>query len=181
MAKRLTRITTRTGDDGTTGLAGNVRVRKDAPRIAAMGEVDELNSHLGLLLTGTLPEHVRTLLVGIQHHLFDLGAELAMPEHAGITEAKLAVLEEAVTHYNAGLPPLKEFILPGGSRAAALCHVCRAVCRRAERGIVTLNSSEGSSTLLVPYINRLSDLLFILARVLNREAGVDEPYWNPGR
>lgn len=181
LAKRLTRITTRTGDDGTTGLAGNMRLSKDAPRIAAMGEVDELNSHLSLLLTRTLPEPVRNLLVSIQHHLFDLGAELAMPEHAGITEASLAMLDEAVAHYNAALPPLKEFILPGGSRAAALCHVCRTVCRRAERSIVTLNQSENHSTLLVPYLNRLSDLLFILARVLNREAGVDEPYWNPGR
>ena len=181
MAKRLTRITTRTGDDGSTGLAGNIRLSKDAPRIAAMGEVDEFNSQIGLLLTETLPEQVAELLTRIQHHLFDLGAELAMPEHAGITEAKLATLDEAVAHYNAALPPLKEFILPGGSRAAALCHICRAVCRRAERRIVTLNQSESRSTLQVPYLNRLSDLLFILGRLLNREAGVDEPYWNAGR
>jgi cob(I)alamin adenosyltransferase len=181
LAKRLTRITTRTGDGGTTGLAGHIRLSKDAPRIAAMGEVDELNSQIGLLLTEALPEPEAELLTRIQHHLFDLGAELAMPEHAGITEAKLAMLDEAVAHYNAGLAPLKEFILPGGSHAAALCHVCRTVCRRAERCIVTLNQSESGSTLLVPYLNRLSDLLFILARVLNREAGVDEPYWNPGR
>ncbi|MGA7949394.1 MAG: cob(I)yrinic acid a,c-diamide adenosyltransferase [Thiobacillaceae bacterium] len=181
MARRLTRITTRTGDDGTTGLAGNIRISKDAPRIAAMGEVDELNSQIGLLLTETLPEPVAELLTRIQHDLFDLGAELAMPEHAGITEAKLALLDEAVAHYNASLPPLKEFILPGGSRAAALCHTCRAVCRRAERSMVSLAGTERRSTLLVPYLNRLSDLLFILARVLNREAGMDEPYWNPGR
>lgn len=181
MAKRLTRITTRTGDDGSTGLAGNIRLSKDAPRIAAMGEVDELNSQIGLLITENLPGQVAELLTRIQHHLFDLGAELAMPEHAGITEAKLATLDEAVAHYNAALPPLKEFILPGGSRAAALCHICRAVCRRAERRIVTLNQSESRSTLQVPYLNRLSDLLFILARLLNREAGVDEPYWNAGR
>jgi cob(I)alamin adenosyltransferase len=181
LAKRLTRITTRTGDDGTTGLAGNIRVRKDAPRITAMGDVDELNSHIGLLLTETLPEPVAELLNRIQHHLFDLGAELAMPEHAGITEAKLAMLDEAVAHHNAELAPLKEFILPGGSRASALCHICRTVCRRAERCMVSLSRSETLSPLLVPYLNRLSDLLFILARVLNREAGVDEPYWNPGR
>jgi cob(I)alamin adenosyltransferase len=181
LAKRLTRITTRTGDDGSTGLAGNIRLSKDAPRIAAMGEVDELNSQIGLLLTETLPEQVAELLTRIQHHLFDLGAELAMPEHAGITDAKLAMLDEAVAHYNAGLPPLKEFILPGGSRAAALCHICRAVCRRAERCIVTLNQSDSRATLQVPYLNRLSDLLFILARVLNREAGAGEPYWNTGR
>ena len=181
MAKRLTRITTRTGDEGTTGLAGNIRVSKDAPRIAAMGEVDELNSHIGLLLTETLPEAVAELLTHIQHHLFDLGAELAMPEHAGITDAKLAMLDEAVAQYNASLRPLKEFILPGGSHNAALCHICRAVCRRAERRMVSLARSESRSTLLVPYLNRLSDLLFILARVLNREAGVDEPYWSPSR
>ncbi|HYP66726.1 MAG TPA: cob(I)yrinic acid a,c-diamide adenosyltransferase [Thiobacillaceae bacterium] len=181
MAKRLTRITTRTGDDGTTGLAGNIRVSKDAPRIEAMGEVDELNSQIGLLLTDNLPEPVAELLTRIQHHLFDLGAELAMPEHAGVTQAKLAALDEAVAHYNAALPPLKEFILPGGTYAAALCHVCRTVCRRAERRIVTLNQSEKRTTLLVPYLNRLSDLLFILARVLNREASMDEPYWSPGR
>jgi cob(I)alamin adenosyltransferase len=180
LAKRLTRITTRTGDAGSTGLAGNIRVSKDAPRIAAMGEVDELNSHIGLLLTETMPQPVAELLTRIQHHLFDLGAELAMPEHAGITQDKLAILDEAVTHYNAALPALKEFILPGGSRSAALCHICRAVCRRAERRLVSLARSDNRATLQVPYLNRLSDLLFILARVLNRETALDEPYWKPG-
>jgi cob(I)alamin adenosyltransferase len=181
LSNRLSRITTRTGDDGTTGLAGNKRVDKDDSRIEALGDVDELNSHLGLLMVESLPGKVYALLADIQHHLFDLGAELAMPEHAGITEQKLAVLDEAIDRYNADLPPLKEFILPGGSRAAAQCHVCRAVCRRAERHIVSLARSESVSVLLVPYLNRLSDLLFILARALNRGSGVDDVFWNSGR
>lgn len=168
MGNRLSKITTRTGDDGTTGLAGNRRVGKDDPRVECMGDVDELNSHLGLLLTEALPDEIRTVLTQIQHHLFDLGGELAMPEFAGITEAKLVMLDEAIEHYNAGLAPLKEFVLPGGSRAAALAHVCRAVCRRAERRLVSLARSEPVSPLLVQYLNRLSDLLFVLARVLNQ-------------
>lgn len=181
MANRLSKITTRTGDDGTTGLARNTRIGKDHPRIEAMGEVDELNSQLGLLMGEPLPGMIHELLAAIQHHLFDMGAELSMPEHAGITEAKLAVLDEAISRYNADLPPLKEFILPGGGRAAAQCHVCRAVCRRAERRLVALGGQEPLSPLLVPYLNRLSDLLFILARVLNRGAGVDDVYWKSGR
>ena len=181
MSNRLSKITTRTGDDGTTGLAGNKRIGKDDPRIEAMGDVDELNSQLDLLMAETLPGKVYALLAGIQNHLFDLGAELAMPEHAGITEAKLAVLDEAIIRYNTDLPALKEFILPGGCRAAAQCHVCRTVCRRAERRMVSLAHGESLSPLLVPYLNRLSDLLFILARVLNRGDGVDDIYWKSGR
>jgi cob(I)alamin adenosyltransferase len=168
MGNRLSRITTRTGDDGTTGLADKTRVRKDHPRVEAMGEVDELNSQLGLLLTEELPSDIRTLLTQVQHHLFDLGGELAMPDFSGITEAKLIALDEAIEHYNAGLPPLKEFVLPGGSRAAALAHVCRAVCRRAERRVVSLVLSEAVSPLQLQFLNRLSDLLFVLARVLNQ-------------
>jgi cob(I)alamin adenosyltransferase len=168
MGNRLSKITTRTGDDGTTGLADNTRVRKDHPRVESMGEVDELNSQLGLLLTEALPEQIRALLTQVQHHLFDLGGEFAMPGYSGITEVKLAVLDEAIEHYNASLPPLKEFVLPGGNRAAALAHVCRAVCRRAERRTVSLVLSEAVSPLPVQYLNRLSDLLFVLARVLNQ-------------
>ena len=168
MGHRLSKITTRTGDDGSTGLADKTRVRKDHPRVEAMGEVDELNSQLGLLLTENLPGEVRALLTQVQHHLFDLGGELAMPEFSGITEAKLIVLDEAIAQYNTSLPPLKEFVLPGGTRAAALAHVCRAVCRRAERRIVSLILSEAVSPLLLQYLNRLSDLLFVLARVLNQ-------------
>jgi cob(I)alamin adenosyltransferase len=181
LANRLGKITTRTGDDGTTGLAHNKRVDKHHPRIEAMGDVDELNSQIGLLMSETLPGNVHDLLSGIQHHLFDLGAELAMPEHAGITEAKLAILDEAIAHYNASLPPLKEFILPGGHRTAAQCHVCRAVCRRAERRVSALTQSDPLSPLLLPYLNRLSDLMFILARILNRNTETEEVFWLSGR
>jgi cob(I)alamin adenosyltransferase len=179
MGNRLSRITTRTGDDGTTGLAGSARVAKDHPRVEAMGEVDELNSHLGLLLTEVLPDDIRTLLTATQHHLFDLGGELAMPGFCGITEDKLAILDAAIELHNANLSPLKEFVLPGGSRAAAQCHVCRTVCRRAERRLVGLACSEDLSPLLVRYLNRLSDLLFVLARVLNQD---HEPgMWEKGQ
>lgn len=175
MGKRLSKITTRTGDDGSTGLAGQLRVRKDHPRVEAMGEVDELNSQLGLLLTEQLPDEMRALLGQIQHHLFDLGGELAMPAFSGIAKAKLAVLDEAIERYNAALPPLKEFVLPGGSRAAALAHVCRTVCRRAERRLVALADREKLSPLLIQYLNRLSDLLFVLARTLNQ--GSEPAQW----
>ncbi|MEW6132505.1 MAG: cob(I)yrinic acid a,c-diamide adenosyltransferase [Pseudomonadota bacterium] len=175
MGHRLSKITTRTGDDGSTGLADKTRVRKDHPRVEAIGEVDELNSHLGLLLTEPLPEEMRALLGRIQQHLFDLGGELAMPAFCGIAEAKLAMLDEAIERYNASLPPLKEFVLPGGSRAAALAHVCRTVCRRAERRLVALAGSERLSPLLIRYLNRLSDLLFVLARTLNQ--GSEPAQW----
>lgn len=168
MGNRLTKITTRTGDDGSTGLADKTRVQKDHPRIEAMGDVDELNSQIGLLLTEPLPDDVRALLTQIQHHLFDLGGELAMPDFSGITEAKLMILDAAIQRYNADLPPLREFVLPGGSRAAALAHVCRTVCRRAERRIVSLVLNDAAPTLQLQYLNRLSDLLFVLARVLNK-------------
>jgi cob(I)alamin adenosyltransferase len=181
LANRLSKITTRTGDDGSTGLAGGARVDKHHPRIVAMGEVDELNSHLGLLMVEPLPGMVHSLVLRIQHHLFDLGAELAMPGHTGITQDKLAMLDEAIAHYNADLAPLKEFILPGGCRAAAQSHVCRTVCRRAERSLVTLAQAESLSGLLLPYLNRLSDLLFILARVLNRNASAHDVLWASGR
>lgn len=170
MGNRLTKITTRTGDDGSTGLADKTRVRKDHPRIEAMGDVDELNSQIGLLLTEPLPDEVRALLTQVQHHLFDLGGELAMPDFSGITEAKLMILDEAIERHNTDLPPLREFVLPGGSRAAALAHVCRTVCRRAERRIVSLVLNEAASTLQLQYLNRLSDLLFVLARVLNKDS-----------
>lgn len=175
MGNRLSKITTRTGDDGSTGLADNTRVRKDHPRVEAMGDVDELNSQLGLLLTETLAEEVRALITQIQHHLFDLGGELAMPEFSGITEAKLVMLDKSIERYNASLPPLKEFILPGGNRAAAQAHVCRAICRRAERRVVSLVLSEAVSPLQLQYLNRLSDLLFVLARLLNQ--GSEPEQW----
>ncbi len=168
MGNRLSKITTRTGDDGTTGLAENTRVSKNHPRVEAMGDIDELNTHLGLLLTESLPEEVSTLLTQVQHHLFDLGGELAMPSFTGITEEKLRLLDESIQKHNTNLPALKEFVLPGGSRAAAQAHVCRAICRRAERRVVNLSHGESVSPMALQYLNRLSDLLFVLARVLNK-------------
>ncbi len=168
MGNRLSKITTRTGDDGTTGLAGNTRVSKDHPRIEAMGDVDELNSHIGLLLAEPLPGDIRVLLSQIQQNLFNLGGELAMPEFNGISEERLTGLDDDIAHYNAALPPLREFVLPGGTRAAGQAHVCRTVCRRAERRLISLNATEPLSPLLMQYLNRLSDLLFVLARVLNQ-------------
>jgi len=177
MANRLTRIYTRTGDSGATGLADGSRVSKDAPRIQVIGTVDELNSISGLLLCEDLPPHVRACLSDVQHDLFDLGGELSMPGHTIVSEAHSKRLEDALDTFNAGLPPLKDFILPGGSRAAALAHVARTVCRRAERRVVTLQQSVEIPPLVVIYLNRLSDLLFVLARVANLRAGAGEVTW----
>ncbi len=176
MANRLSKIVTRTGDDGSTGLADGSRVPKDSARIHGLGSVDELNSHLGLLLTENLPPDVRDALLKIQNDLFDLGGALAYPV-APFTEDKLARLDAAIAHYNADLPPLKEFILPGGTRAAALCHVARTVARRVERDLVALAHKETVPRLGLPYLNRLSDLLFVLSRVLNRTARQEETLW----
>ncbi|MDG0025186.1 cob(I)yrinic acid a,c-diamide adenosyltransferase [Trinickia sp. Y13] len=181
MGHRLSKIATRTGDDGTTGLGDGSRVRKDDARIAAMGEVDELNSNIGVLLTEPLPEDVRDALTAIQHDLFDLGGEICIPGHVVIGDAHLARIDSWLAHYNANLPPLKEFILPGGSRAAALAHVCRTVCRRAERAIVTLGLAQSLADAPRRYVNRLSDLLFVLARVLNRADGGADVLWQPER
>jgi cob(I)alamin adenosyltransferase len=181
MGNRLSRITTRTGDDGTTGLGDGSRVRKDSARIAAMGEVDELNSTIGVLLCEPLPDDVRAALGAIQHDLFDLGGELCMPGHTMVTDAYLARLDGWLAGYNATLPPLKEFILPAGSRAASLAHVCRTVCRRAERSIVALGNAEEVAPAPRRYVNRLSDLLFVLARVLNRADGGSDVLWRHDR
>ncbi|MBU6504441.1 MAG: cob(I)yrinic acid a,c-diamide adenosyltransferase [Betaproteobacteria bacterium] len=177
MGNRLTRIYTRTGDDGSTGLGDGTRVAKDHLRVEAMGDVDELNSVLGLLLTDTLPDDTRALLVRIQHDLFDLGAELCIPGHRVIPERRAEELEQAIDHHNESLPPLKEFILPGGSRSAALCHLARAVCRRAERRLVSLHGHEPLAPAALRYLNRLSDLLFVMARRLNRHAGGLDVLW----
>lgn len=174
---RLSKITTRTGDDGTTGLADGSRLSKDSPRIEAIGVVDELNSQIGLLLTETLPQAAREALASIQHDLFDLGGELALPQRPAITGAKVVRLETLTAQFNADLPPLKEFILPGGCRAAALCHVARTVCRRAECACVRLNHAEPLSAFLLQFLNRLSDLLFVLTRVVNRDQGQAETPW----
>jgi cob(I)alamin adenosyltransferase len=181
MANRLSRIYTRTGDDGTTGLADGARVAKDAPRIKAIGAVDELNSFIGVLLAEALPDAVRKCLSQVQHDLFDLGGELSLPAQPAIGAAQIQRLEAALDDFNRNLPPLKEFILPGGSHAGATAHAARAVCRRAEGVLVTLARSEPLSAPVLPYVNRLSDLLFVLARVLNRYAGQPEVYWRHQR
>ena len=177
MSHRLTKIYTRTGDDGSTGLAAKIRVQKNDARIEAMGEVDELNSAIGMLLTESFSEGARSLLIQVQHRLFDLGGELAMPEYQTLNDEHTATLETAIDLWNANLPPLKEFILPGGSRSGAQCHLARTICRRAERRMVDLHHVSPQRPEVLRYLNRLSDLLFVLARVLNRAAGQEVVYW----
>jgi cob(I)alamin adenosyltransferase len=181
MGKRLTQIATRTGDDGTTGLGDNTRVAKDSLRVHAMGEVDELNSHIGLLLCEDLAPDVRELLGDIQHQLFNLGGELSIPGFELLKPEALAQLDGALAEYNARLPKLEEFILPAGNRAAAQAHVCRTVARRAERSVVSLGNAEALRATPRQYLNRLSDLMFVLARVLNRANGGDDVYWKSER
>ncbi len=185
MANRLTQIATRTGDDGTTGLGDNTRVSKNSLRVHAMGDVDELNSHIGVLLCEPLPEPVRELLVEIQHQLFNLGGELSIPGFELLQPQALATLDDALAHYNAQLPRLQEFILPAGTRAAAQAHVCRTVARRAERAVVALGAQDALKDTPRQYLNRLSDLMFVLARVLNRhrDDGLpgDDVYWRSER
>lgn len=181
MGNRLTQIATRTGDDGRTGLGDNSRVSKHSARPHAMGDVDELNSHIGLLLCEPLPEDVRTLLGDVQHQLFDLGGELSIPGFELLKEGALAQLDAALARYNATLPRLQEFILPAGTRAASQAHVCRTVARRAERAVVALGEAEGLRPAPRQYLNRLSDLFFVLARVLNRMEGGDDVYWRSDR
>lgn len=181
MGNRLTQIYTRTGDDGTTGLGDGSRVSKDHLRVETMGDVDEVNSLLGVLLCDALPAHTVTLLTHIQHDLFDLGAEICIPGHRVVPEARAGELEKEIDKMNEHLPPLKNFILPGGSRAAGLCHHARTVCRRAERRLVALSRAEPMAPAVHLYLNRLSDLLFVLARHLNRHAGVADVLWQPNR
>jgi len=181
MGHRLSRIVTRTGDAGTTGLGDGNRVAKDAPRIEAIGAVDELNSTLGVLLAEALRTTRAACLVDVQHDLFDLGGELSIPGYTAVTDAHVERLETAVDAFNADLAPLKDFILPGGTRAAALAHVGRTVCRRAERALVTLAGSETVGDPARKYVNRLSDLLFVLARALNRSAGQPDVLWRRDR
>ena len=181
MSNRLTQIATRTGDDGTTGLGDGSRTRKDALRVQAMGDVDELNSGLGVLLAEPLPDDVRVLLIVIQHELFNLGGELSIPGFTLLKSEAVERLDEALVHYNEQLPRLKEFILPAGTRSAALAHVSRTVARRTERAVVALHAAEAVNDAPRQYLNRLSDLLFVLARVLNRAnldgLGGDDVYW----
>ena len=185
MGKRLTQIATRTGDDGTTGLGDNTRVSKASARPMAMGDVDELNSHIGLLLCEDMPPDVRELLIDIQHQLFNLGGELSIPGFELLQDDALAQLDAALERYNATLPRLQEFILPAGTRAAAQAHICRTVARRAERAVVALEQHEAVRAAPRRYLNRLSDLMFVLSRVLNRhrvDGSVgDDVYWKSER
>jgi cob(I)alamin adenosyltransferase len=185
MGQRLTQIATRTGDNGTTGLGDNTRVSKDSLRVHAMGDVDELNSHIGLLLCEAMPEGVRTLLVEVQHQLFNLGGELSIPGFELLKPEAVLALDEALEKHNEHLPRLQEFILPAGTRAASQAHVCRTVARRAERAVVALEAQEALKDTPRQYLNRLSDLMFVLARVLNRyrtDGTVgDDVYWKSER
>jgi cob(I)alamin adenosyltransferase len=181
MGNRLTQIATRTGDAGTTGLGNNQRVSKNSLRVHAMGEVDELNSNIGVLLCEDMPQDVRHLLVDIQHQLFNLGGELSIPGFELLKEEAVQALDAALETYNATLPKLEEFILPAGTRGAALSHVCRTVARRAERAVVALGNEEAIREAPRQYLNRLSDLMFVLARVLNRMNGGDDVYWKSER
>jgi cob(I)alamin adenosyltransferase len=181
MGNRLSKIATRTGDAGTTGLGDGSRTDKDSLRIHAIGDVDELNSHIGVLLCEDMPAALREELISIQHDLFDLGGELCIPGFQMITDSQVTRLDALLEKYNAGLPPLKDFILPAGSRAAAQAHICRTVCRRAERQIVALGKAEKIFDHPRQYVNRLSDLMFVLSRVLNRFAGGSDVLWEKER
>ena len=178
MGNRLSKIYTRTGDDGTTGLGDGSRIAKDSARVSAYGTVDEANSAIGWLLAADVPEDIAGLLTTIQHQLFDLGGELCIPGHAAIFATDVTALETALDHHNAPLPPLKDFILPGGGEAASRCHLARTVVRRAERETVTLARHDTVRPEAIQYLNRLSDLLFVLARVLARASGHGEVLWN---
>lgn len=181
MGNRLTQIATRTGDDGSTGLGDNTRVGKDSQRVHAMGDVDELNSHIGLLLCEELPGDVRAVLVEVQHQLFNLGGELSIPGYELLKPEAVLALDQALEDANATLPRLQEFILPAGTRAASQAHVCRTVARRAERAVVALGRDEPLRETPRHFLNRLSDLMFVYARVLNRMNGGDDVYWNSER
>jgi cob(I)alamin adenosyltransferase len=184
MGNRLTKICTRTGDNGTTGLGDGSRTDKDDPRIESIGAIDELNSALGLLLSYELPVTLQDRLSRVQHRLFDIGGELCLPgqsERQGVGAEQIEELETALETINADLPPLREFILPGGSPAAAVCHLARTICRRAERRLVSLNKVEDVNPAGIMYLNRLSDLLFVMARQLNRLAGITDVYWRHER
>jgi cob(I)alamin adenosyltransferase len=178
MANRLSKIYTRTGDDGTTGLGDGTRVQKDSLRVDAMGDVDELNSVIGLMLTENVPDILTDLLTQVQHDLFNLGGEICIPDYVILSQANIDNLEEAIDTLNDDLAPLKEFILPGGTKAASFCHLARTVCRRAERKLITLARDEKVTAISLKYLNRLSDLLFVLCRVINKEAGVPDVLWN---
>jgi cob(I)alamin adenosyltransferase len=181
VGNRLSKIYTRTGDDGSTGLGDGARVSKDSARVTAYGTVDEANSAIGIVLACEIPEPIRDVLVAVQHQLFDLGGELCIPGHSAIFDADIEALEDTLDRFNADLPPLKDFILPGGGMAAAQAHLARTICRRAEREVVTLSHHDAVRPEAIRYLNRLSDLLFVLCRVLARESGHGEVLWRHDR
>ena len=181
MGNRLSKIYTRTGDDGSTGLGDGTRVGKDSARVTAYGTVDEANSSIGVVLATQVPDDIRVLLTRVQHQLFDLGGELCIPGHAAITGQDVDALEQQLDHFNEHLPPLKDFILPAGGEAAARCHLARTIVRRAERETVTLARHDAVRPEAIRYLNRLSDLLFVLARVLARADGQGEVLWQHDR
>jgi cob(I)alamin adenosyltransferase len=177
MGNRLSKIYTRTGDDGTTGLGDGSRINKDSLRVDAMGDVDELNSVIGIMMTENMPDTLVTTLTQIQHDLFNLGGEICIPGYVILQQSRIDDLEEAIDRLNANLEPLKEFILPGGTKAAAYCHLARTVCRRAERKLVELHRNEKVTDISLQYLNRLSDLLFVMCRTINKEKGVSDVLW----
>jgi cob(I)alamin adenosyltransferase len=181
MANRLTKIVTRTGDDGTTGLGDGARVSKASLRVNAMGDLDELNSAIGCVRAETIPASVDSALASVQNDLFDLGGEICIPGRAALWDAHLEEIERRLEALREPLPALREFLLPGGTRGAAACHLARAICRRAERSLVALGQAESVSELAVKYLNRLSDLLFLAARTINAASQMPEPMWQPGR
>jgi cob(I)alamin adenosyltransferase len=181
MANRLTKIVTRTGDDGSTGLGDGTRVGKDCLRVEVMGNLDELNSAIGVVLAEPIPAHVKAVLKSVQNDLFDLGGEICIPGRAALWEAHLREIDAQIETLREPLPALRDFVLPGGTRAAAVCHLARAVCRRAERSLVSLGRVEAVSALSIQYMNRLSDMLFLAARTLNAASGNAETLWKPGR
>ncbi|PPC94812.1 MAG: ATP:cob(I)alamin adenosyltransferase [Methylotenera sp.] len=178
MGNRLSKIYTRTGDDGTTGLGDGSRVNKDSLRVEAMGDADELNSVLGIMITEGVPDILLEPLIQIQHDLFNLGGEICMPGYVILKQNRIDDLEKLIDTLNEKLSPLKEFILPGGTKSAAYCHLARTVCRRAERKLITLNRTEPVTAISLQYLNRLSDLLFVMCRTINQVAGVSDVLWN---
>jgi cob(I)alamin adenosyltransferase len=178
LGNRLSKIYTRTGDQGTTGLGDGSRINKDSLRVEAMGDVDELNSVIGLMITEGVPVALQVPLTRIQHDLFNLGGEICMPGYVILKQARIEELEQLIDTLNEELAPLKEFILPGGTKAAAYCHLARTVCRRAERKLIQLHRAEPVTAISLQYLNRLSDLLFVMCRTINQSAGVSDVLWN---
>ena len=177
MGNRLSKIYTRTGDNGTTGLGDGSRINKDSLRVDAMGDVDELNSMIGLMMTEVVPIYLSHILTQIQHDLFNVGGEICIPNYVILKQSRINELENTIDELNNQLTPLKEFILPGGTKAAAYCHLARTICRRAERKLVELHRNEKVTDISLQYLNRLSDLLFVLCRIINKEAGVSDVLW----